>query len=136
MSGNTGLTFRGCDPFSTRSGKRHGCYSGSQEFKSDFTGATGSTVSTSIHSNDNREKTVDCRNWSNPNTSVRTGGGAVIVFERKGTTTANTTLTPLPFGKQPASIIGLFDCGAAVSPMKNVSCHVAQIEFNNSSHGL
>lgn len=48
----------------------------------------------------------------------------MIVFEQKGTTTANTTLTPLPFWKQPVSIIGLFDPGAAVSLMENVIVHM------------
>lgn len=60
----------------------------------------------------------------------------MIVFEHKGTMTTNTTLALLPFGKQPASIIGLFDPNATVSLMKNVICQVAQVGFNNSSHGL
>lgn len=48
----------------------------------------------------------------------------MIVFEHKGTMTTNTTLALLPFGKQPVSIIGLFDPNATVSLMENVIVHV------------
>jgi hypothetical protein len=54
------------------------------------------------------------------------GKGTILI--RLSAPADNTTLGLKPFGKQPVSITGLFDCSPAVSPMKNVDQNAASLE--------